>query len=78
VGRNLTLTFATDVDTTSQQLLQAEIAINRHVSVLVAATNPASSPWSSKPRAATAEPARGSRIRASHGANFLLFQPDAP
>ncbi len=36
VGRNLTLTFATDVDTTSQQLLQAEIAINRHVSVLVA------------------------------------------
>jgi len=36
LGRNLTLTFATDVDTTSQQLLQAEFAINRHVSLLVA------------------------------------------
>jgi translocation and assembly module TamB len=36
VGRNLTLTYATDVDTTGQQLLQAEIAINRHVSLLVA------------------------------------------
>lgn len=35
-GRNVTFTYATDVDTTGQQLLQAEIAINRHVSVLVA------------------------------------------
>jgi translocation and assembly module TamB len=36
VGKILTLTWATDVDTTAQQLLQAEIAINRHVSLLVA------------------------------------------
>jgi len=36
LGRNVTLTYATDVDTTGQQLLQAEIAINRHVSLLVA------------------------------------------
>ncbi|HEY2472756.1 MAG TPA: translocation/assembly module TamB domain-containing protein [Terracidiphilus sp.] len=35
LGKNLTLTYATDVDTTAQQLLQAEIAINRHVSLLV-------------------------------------------
>lgn len=35
-GRNVTFTYATDVDTTGQQLLQAEIAINRHVSLLVA------------------------------------------
>ena len=36
LGRNVTLTYATDVNTTAQQLLQAEIAINRHVSLLVA------------------------------------------
>jgi translocation and assembly module TamB len=36
LGRNLTLTYATDVNTTGQQLLQAEIAINRHASLLVA------------------------------------------
>ena len=36
LGKNLTLTYATNVDTTAQQLLQAEIAINRHVSLLVA------------------------------------------
>ena len=36
LGRNVTLTYATDVNTTGQQLLQAEIAVNRHVSVLVA------------------------------------------
>ncbi|HVZ84974.1 MAG TPA: translocation/assembly module TamB domain-containing protein [Terracidiphilus sp.] len=36
LGKNLTLTYATDVNTTAQQLLQAEIAINRHVSLLVA------------------------------------------
>ncbi len=36
LGRNLTLTYATNVDTTGQQLLQAEIAINRHVSLLLA------------------------------------------
>ena len=35
LGKNLTLTYATDVDTTAQQLIQAEIAINRHVSLLV-------------------------------------------
>ncbi len=35
-GRNVTLTYATDVNTTSQQLLQAEVAINRHVSLVVA------------------------------------------
>ena len=36
LGRYITLTFATDIDTTSQQLLQADIAINRHVSLQVA------------------------------------------
>jgi translocation and assembly module TamB len=36
LGRDLTLTYATDVDTTGQQLLQAEVAINRHVSLVVA------------------------------------------
>jgi translocation and assembly module TamB len=36
VGRSLTLTYATNVNTTQQQLLQAEIAINHHVSLLVA------------------------------------------
>jgi len=36
LGRYITLTYATNVDTTGQQLLQAEIAINRHVSLLVA------------------------------------------
>jgi translocation and assembly module TamB len=36
LGRNLILTYATNVNTTSQQLLQAEVAINRHVSLLVA------------------------------------------
>jgi translocation and assembly module TamB len=36
LGRNLTLTYATDVNTTGQQLLQADVAINRHVSLVVA------------------------------------------
>jgi translocation and assembly module TamB len=36
LGRSITLTYATDVDTTGQQLIQAEVAINRHVSLLVA------------------------------------------
>jgi translocation and assembly module TamB len=36
LGRNLTLTYATNVNSTGQQLLQAEVAINRHVSLLVA------------------------------------------
>ena len=36
VGRNITLTYATDVDTTGRQLIQGEVAINRHVSLLVA------------------------------------------
>lgn len=36
LGKSVTLTYATDVNTTAQQLLQAEIAINRHVSLLVA------------------------------------------
>jgi translocation and assembly module TamB len=35
LGRNVTFTYATDVDTTAQQLLQAEISINRHVSLLL-------------------------------------------
>jgi translocation and assembly module TamB len=35
VGRDMTLTYATNVDTTQQQLLQAEFAINRHISLLV-------------------------------------------
>jgi translocation and assembly module TamB len=35
LGRNLTLTYATNVNTTGQQLLQAEVSINRHVSLLV-------------------------------------------
>ena len=34
--RNLTLTYATNVNTTSQQLIQAEVAINRQVSLLIA------------------------------------------
>jgi translocation and assembly module TamB len=36
VGRDLTLTYATNVNTTGQQLIQAEVAINRHVSLLIA------------------------------------------
>jgi translocation and assembly module TamB len=36
IGRNVVLTYATDVNTTGQQLLQAEVAINRHVSLVVA------------------------------------------
>jgi translocation and assembly module TamB len=36
LGRDVTLTYATDVNTTGQQLLQAEVAINRHVSLVVA------------------------------------------
>lgn len=36
LGRNLTMTYATNVSTTSQQLLQAEVAINRHLSVVLA------------------------------------------
>lgn len=35
LGKNVTLTYATNVDTSAQQLLQAEIAVNRHVAVLV-------------------------------------------
>jgi len=35
VGPNVTLTYATNVDTTAQQLIQAEIAVNRHVSLMV-------------------------------------------
>ncbi|UWZ83853.1 translocation/assembly module TamB domain-containing protein [Occallatibacter riparius] len=35
LGKNVTLTYATNVDTTSQQFLQAEFAINRHVSLQV-------------------------------------------
>jgi len=35
LGRNVKLTYATNVDTSQQQLLQAEIAINRHLSLLV-------------------------------------------
>jgi translocation and assembly module TamB len=36
LGRNVTLTYATNVNTTSQQLIQAEVAINRHVSLQLA------------------------------------------
>jgi translocation and assembly module TamB len=36
LGRNLTLTYATNVNTTGQQLIQAEVAINRHVSLVMA------------------------------------------
>ena len=36
LGRNVILTYATDVNTTGQQLLQAEVAINRHVSLVIA------------------------------------------
>jgi translocation and assembly module TamB len=36
LGRNVILTYATDVNTTGEQLLQAEVAINRHVSLVVA------------------------------------------
>jgi translocation and assembly module TamB len=36
LGRNLTLTYATNVNTTSQQLIQAEVAVNRQVSLVVA------------------------------------------
>jgi translocation and assembly module TamB len=35
VGKRLTFTYATNVDNSAQQFLQAEIAINRHVSLLV-------------------------------------------
>jgi translocation and assembly module TamB len=36
LSRYVTLTYATNVNTTGQQLIQAEVAINRHVSLLVA------------------------------------------
>jgi translocation and assembly module TamB len=36
LGTNVTLTYATNVNTTAQQLIQAEIAINRHVSLQLA------------------------------------------
>jgi translocation and assembly module TamB len=36
LGSNVTLTYATNVNTTAQQLIQAEIAINRHVSLQMA------------------------------------------
>lgn len=36
LGRTVTLTYATNVNTTGQQLIQAEIAINHHVSLQVA------------------------------------------
>jgi translocation and assembly module TamB len=36
LGPNVTITYATNVNTTAQQLIQAEIAINRHVSLQVA------------------------------------------
>jgi translocation and assembly module TamB len=35
LGKNVKLTYATNVDTSAQQFLQAEIAINRHLSLLV-------------------------------------------
>jgi translocation and assembly module TamB len=36
LGSNVTLTYATNVNTTAQQLIQAEIAVNRHVSLQLA------------------------------------------
>jgi translocation and assembly module TamB len=36
LSKYVTLTYATDVNTTAQQLLQAEIAVNRHLSLVVA------------------------------------------
>jgi translocation and assembly module TamB len=36
LGRVLTLTYATNVNTTSQQLIQADVAINHHVSLQLA------------------------------------------
>jgi translocation and assembly module TamB len=36
LGPRVTLTYATNVNTTAQQLLQAEVTINHHVSLLVA------------------------------------------
>lgn len=36
LSRYVTLTYATNVNTTSQQLIQAEVAVNRHVSLVVA------------------------------------------
>ena len=35
IGQNVTVTYASNVNTTTQQLIQAEIAINRHVSLLL-------------------------------------------
>ena len=35
VGKAVTFTYATNVDTSAQQLIQAEVAINRHVSIQV-------------------------------------------
>jgi translocation and assembly module TamB len=35
IGKTLTFTYASNVNTSTQQFLQAEIAINRHVSLLV-------------------------------------------
>jgi translocation and assembly module TamB len=35
-GRAVVLTYATSVNTTSQQLLQAEVSINRHLSLVLA------------------------------------------
>ncbi|MGA2276657.1 MAG: translocation/assembly module TamB domain-containing protein, partial [Terracidiphilus sp.] len=36
LGSNVTLTYATNVNTTAQQLIQAEVAINHHVSLQLA------------------------------------------
>lgn len=36
LGRKLTLTYATNVNTTGQQLIQADVAINRHLSLVMA------------------------------------------
>jgi translocation and assembly module TamB len=36
LGTNVTLTYATDVDTTGQQLIQADVAVNRHITLQLA------------------------------------------
>ncbi len=36
LGTNVTLTYATNVNTTAQQLIQAEVAVNRHITLQLA------------------------------------------
>ena len=36
LGTNVTLTYATNVNTTAQQLIQADVAVNRHITLQLA------------------------------------------